>query len=601
MPPTLDLSGATHAKMMVSPPRINLRRATSYNKYDNGPLSSTSSRFNFNHLVFSPPPSPGLPSLSPPLKKPKKGLKGLVRPSRVVRLVFWAVASFLLFYIVTSLIDRVPAATAPSTATDPDGGFEMIGQDHLPDFPTPIVVTDSKGKSRWTVSIPSGYDFPLSIAEYSDLCTECHEVSGPNSFLDVKEAEKAGLLPSPAARAGADSKRGQHGYLVGESEVGAQKPFCEKSMTFVLESQDAGIGRALMMLWTAYGIAQSEGRAFFIDDSRWAYGEYTEIFQPPPVPECRPPPRHEMLPCPRQARHLVASAATAEDVFGPLQSDLTHPGAVDASSQRVAFDLARQGYEALFKLNKDDSAYADGRARELSAKRLVPKTKGKQNGFAIGMHIRRGDRRPLEFQYQNSYVPLDLYAEAARQLLADRYDRSGPSGGEDAAAKAHSFTIVASDDPMVYESDEIAGGGRTHLAQERIKLASKRVLEEAKMERNVMRKFVDDTFGWEGGFFSAMFWNLGVSETVPTHAPKASSSSSRAAPRPSSETIRLRSLVGRAYMMDLAVLADSSDAVVCTVSAMGCRLLAVMMGWEHGIEKGNWVNIDGGYPWMGLA
>lgn len=69
---------------------------------------------------------------------------------------------------------------------------------------------------------------------------------------------------------------------------------------------------------------------------------------------------------------------------------------------------------------------------------------------------------------------------------------------------------------------------------------------------------------------------------------------------PSEQTLRLRSLIGRAYMMDLAVLAGASDQIVCAVSAMGCRLLAVMMGWEDGIEKAGWVNVDGSYGWTGI-
>lgn len=109
-----------------------------------------------------------------------------------------------------------------------------------------------------------------------------------------------------------------------------------------------------------------------------------------------------------------------------------------------------------------------------------------------------------------------------------------------------------------------------------------------------MRKFVDENFGWEGGFFAPMFWNLGLGSS-------GSGKSSSSAPLPSDETIRLRSLIGRAYMMDLAVLAEASDVVVCTVSAAGCRLLAVMMGWENAVEKGNWVNIDGRYAWTAFS
>jgi hypothetical protein len=33
---------------------------------------------------------------------------------------------------------------------------------------------------------------------------------------------------------------------------------------------------------------------------------------------------------------------------------------------------------------------------------------------------------------------------------------------------------------------------------------------------------------------------------------------------------------------------------------MGCRLLAVMMGWERAMEKGGWVNVDGDFGWTGV-
>ncbi|KAH8885203.1 hypothetical protein GQ53DRAFT_810412 [Thozetella sp. PMI_491] len=597
MPPTLDLTRTSHTKMIVSPPRINLRRATSYNKHD-APLSSTSSRFNFNHLVFaSPPPSPGLPSLSPPLKKPKKGIQGFIRPTRVIRLVIWALGSFLIFQVVSLIIQHAPNLSSSSWTSGSQDGYEMVGQDRLPDFPTPVVVTDKRGRAKWTVSIPSNYDFPLSPAQYADVCAKCREVSDrvqalrshshglpqnylsfgsaspDSSFVDVQEAEAAGYLPGRAGREKVLGKQAQGGDVIGESKDGlVEVPVCQRSMTFVLESQDAGMGHSLLTLWTAYGLAQKEGRAFFIDDTRWAYGKYTDIFLPPPIPECRPPPRHEMLPCPRQARHLMASSATFSELLGGLEADMEGSGESDDSLRKALFALAREGHDALFKINKGDAL-------------MVPKTRGKQNGIAIGLHVRRGDRHPFEYQYQNSYIPLDLYTDAARDILEDRFNHTGPRGGEDVAAKEHSFLVLASDDPTVYES-----------AQERIKLASKQAIQSANQDRGVMKKFVDETFGWEGGFFSAMFWNLGVSGM---NSANAKAPGTMAAP--SSETIRLRSLVGRAYMMDLSVLADSSDVVICTVSSMGCRLLAVMMGWEDAVEQGNWVNIDGGYSWMGIS
>jgi hypothetical protein len=421
-----------------------------------------------------------------------------------------------------------------------------------------------------------------------------------HGFIDVQEAQTAGYLPSPTARVGV------------VREEGTEKPVCKKSLTFVLESNDAGLGKTLMMLWTAYGLAQEEGRAFFIDDTRWSYGKYTAIFQPPPDPDCAAPSGHEILPCPRQARHLVASAATADVLYDSFIKDFETSSSEshERALRERQFALARQGYEALFRLNKDDGSYVDSRVRDLLAKRIVPKTRGQRHGLAIGVHIRRGDLHPLEYQYRQSYIPLNVYSETARDMIEARLNRTGPFGAEDKAAKAQSFVVVASDDPMTYESAELAGASR---AQERIQLASKQAIQQKATgtnppDRSVMHKFVDETFGWEGGFFAAMFWNLGTSSRRSTAASASSqavaggaaSASASSLPTPTAETLRLRSLVGRAYMMDLAVLADASDVVVCAVSAVGCRLLAVMMGWESAMEDGNWVNVDGGYGWMGL-
>ncbi|KAJ9157894.1 hypothetical protein NKR23_g463 [Pleurostoma richardsiae] len=607
MPPTLDLSRTTH-KMIVIPPRINLRRAASYTHEKSGPLSATSSRFSFNHLVFSPPPSPGLPQLVPRLRKPSN----TPRPSRVLRLFLWLFGAIFLLYLAVSSIRQgqvIPILAWTRRAHDQ---YEMIGQDDLPDFPTPVVVTNRRGRVKWTVSIPPTYGFPLSIKEYSDVCAKCRDVSqkvyslhntdpsghdaNDRYYVDVREAERAGYLPGTVSQADETTEQGQDGDLLGENKDSlVDAPLCKTSMTYVLESPDAGMGKTLMTLWMAYGLAKKEGRAFFIDDTRWAYGQYTAIFDPPPLPGCRPPPRHEMVPCPRQAHHLVVNAANAADIFGRLVSDADEDG-VKETGQDELFRLAHQGYQALFRLNKMDQEYVFSRVTEHKARtRAAEGTK--HNGMVIGMHMRHGDRHPYEFQYRDSYIPADVYTQRAREILNATYEMRGPHHGEDVVGKQHSLFLLASDDPLVYDLDEFAGARR---AQEQIKLASKAAIQQVNPDRSVMHKFVDETFGWEGGFFAAMFWNLGMSSLSAASA-AAAASQARPVPPPSSEMMRLRSLVGRAYMMDLAVLADASDVVICTVSAMGCRLMAVMMGWESAIEKGRWVNIDGEFGWTGIA
>jgi len=269
------------------------------------------------------------------------------------------------------------------------------------------------------------------------------------------------------------------------------------------------------------------------------------------------------------------------------------PRKMEVYRQKPMFEFARQGYEALFHLSTEDSDYVQKRIQELQNKTLLP-AEQKVNGMIVGIHVRHGDRHPYEFQYKDSYVPLDRYADKARALMHQTFNNSGPDGTQNTIAEAHSLMVVASDDPDVYESDEFSHASR---AQEQIRLASKQHLQTPKPAEGGMRNFVDDNVGWEGGFFAGMFWSLGKPSSVPATAAETPDTSLP----PTQEALRLRELVGRAYLMDLAVLGRGSDKIVCTVSSMGCKLLAVMMGWEKAIEGGGFVNIDGDFDWRGVS
>ncbi|PKS10462.1 hypothetical protein jhhlp_002213 [Lomentospora prolificans] len=593
---------ARHPRMIVSPPRLNLRRAASY-QHEKGPLSSTSSRFNFNHLFFSPPPSPSLPALiSRPKKSPTRA-----RPSRVLRIIAWILSAAFIIYIGTqAILKHIELAGVKLTYIERNSGddeVEIVSGEGLPEFPTPVIVQDAWMRSRWTVSIPRKFGFPLSVSEYAEMPRFCREVQAAvrkqhewtgkeqqplamygqsdSYYIDVREAVKAGLLPGSHSET--EEPEGKQGLEPGNF-VGVNKdsymPECEKSLTVVLETSEAGIGHTLMMMWTFYGIAKEQGRSFFIDDSRWTYGRYTSIFQPPPVPECRPPPRHEMVPCPQQARHLVVSAATARDaLMDSLSTRKGNPAiADDGYARKVLYDFARRGYEALFHLISEDVEYVNSRVESLTSQAFKSKSP------IAGMHIRRGDCHPLEFPYRDSYIPTDIFVDSARSAIKKRFP--DPKSSDDP------FLLVASDDPTVHNSPELTGA---HHAQERIKLASKDAIDKssstADRDRSIMHRFKDEAFGWEGGFFSTMFWNLGLPKgQMGDHETKASG-----------DTIALRAFLARAYLMDLSVLAKASDTVVCAVGTMGCRLLGVMMGWHEIAEGGKWVNIDGDHKWMGLT
>lgn len=540
------------------------------------------------------------------------------RPSRILRLTLYTLicASSLYFLL---FVFRNREAIPEKWPYYSEKDFEMVGQNVFPDFPTPVVVQDSHGRSRWTVSIPPSNSFPLTTEEYSEMSTQCREVSArardlhrgsqsdrtamtsydahdPN-FVDVDEAERMGLLVHPLLQS---HPKKSVGHFVGaDAQSVAGKSVCKSSMTFVLETTDAGLGNTLMMLWTFYGLAKEQGRAFFIDDSRWAYGDFTNIFKPPPGPACRPPPRHQMVPCPFQARHLVVSAMTAKEVFPSLLAQHHRSVGTDDKVQDL-WKLARTGYEALFKINQEDEEYVEDRVLELKGKSRDGVTA--PNAPIIGLHVRRGDRHPIEAQYHTTYIPGAIFQDKAEEL-ADSRSPFVTENSEVDWKRNEPIIVLASDDPTVHDEPEFVS---SYLSQERIQLASKEVTSAKPKKVGNFHHFIEEDFGWEGGFYPPMFWNLGVTRrNNGANAPagvevEEMNEQAKFTAKPTEMTLQLRSLVGRAYIMDLAVLARASDGVVCAVSAMGCRLLGVMMDWEKGVGGGGWVNVDGDYGWTGI-
>lgn len=279
---------------------------------------------------------------------------------------------------------------------------------------------------------------------------------------------------------------------------------------------------------------------------------------------------------------------------GAFNEAFEDPRKMEVYRQKPMFDFARWGFQDLFHLSDEDATYVTKRIFELEAKALLP-AEERTNGTIIGVHVRHGDRHPYEFQYKDSYVPLDRFSNKARELMRQTFNNSGPNGGQNTVAVQHSVMVLASDDPDVYDSEEFSHAAR---AQEQIRLAAKQHIESPKPAAATgMRNFVDESVGWEGGFFSGMFWSLGKPSSVPATAAETPDTMLP----PTQEALRLRELVGRAYLMDLAVLGQGTDKVVCTVSSMGCKLLAVMMGWEKAIDGGGFVNIDGDFDWRGVS
>lgn len=495
------------------------------------------------------------------------------------------ICAFLVFYRVlsSSTCSIVPATSTTSRQYDVIEGAE------------PRVVRGVAGQAKWTISIPRNSSFPLRGDQYAKLCHE-----GQQARDDYVQASRMASVTS-LHRAPSYYAR-DWTYLDVEETHGAAglrdakgTGICDTSLTFVMDTQDASFGRTLLLLWMSYGLAKKEGRAFFVDDTRWPYGKYTSFFKPPPAQSCSAPSAHHIVPYPHQAKHLVVSTATAPWTFGPLFDREFTPRRYDGGRHsKPLFDLLRKGYEDLFELTGEDRNYADDRSLNLRVAADL------HHGSVVGMHIRRGDQHPFEYQFSRDYLPVERYASAMNDVLDRLFQdkvRTLLHRGNGVAAVvdfARSPVLLASDDPDLLSHSDLSHAVspyKVQRSQERIQMATKATLDISNPRRPIREpgsayvKHVDENAGWEGGFFSALFYSLGAIKRSPgedTHE----------MPEPA---MRMRELVGRAYLLDLAVL-GKSDGLVCAVSSAACRILGVMMGWDA-VAEGRWVNVDDGRPW----
>lgn len=598
-------------------PNLSIQSTAQYSQLIPPEQSATSSAFlsptipsRRGLLARSPPPSPSLPSLLP--KHGKKVTPPSQSKMMIKRIVLGLCGlAFVLWIVLRQLYSNTQEAVSYEVENADE--WEMVGGSRLPQEPSAVALQDVNGIMKWTVSIPSNYDFPLLPAQYREICHQSMELSqtlrqeaqASNSFakrmlgyyqedkyyIDVQDAEEQALLPPSKAAGRPKNFVEDEAIKDGISTAGLK--VCERTLTYVMETEDAGFGNTLMRLWMSYGLAKAENRSFFIDDSKWPYGRYSSYFQPPPSPNCLPPPSSHIVPCPHTARHLIVSAATMSSTFGHSFTDeWEDPTKMRVMRQSKIFGLARTGYEALFKLREDDADYVSSRAKELYD---AVKSEG---GISIAMHVRHGDKHPMEYQYQEDYIPLSRYIDTARDIYIDLVESS--SGGilskikrDSPLTTRHTTSkmVLASDDPLVYESPEL--GPNSVRAQDRIVLATKAALEAAQSQGS-KNKWIDEITGWEGGFYRDVFYSLG--QPVGNAGDMDKLSNTEVIPE---SAMKLRELVGRSYLMDLSVL-GKADTVVCTVSSVSCRLLGVMMGWQEAIKGGKWRNVDGEFEWRGI-
>jgi hypothetical protein len=240
-------------------------------------------------LARSPPPSPSLPSLIH-----RHGKKAAPRAGKTMT---WKRAAlglggvvFLVWLVLSQVYGAEQQQQAAQGSWDGDGEeWEMVGGNKLPQEPSAVAVQDAKGKMRWTVSIPAAFEFPLKPEQYAHVCHQSHELAmqvrqdaqktggvarrmlgyyqKDMYFIDVQDAETQGLLPPSRAEGRPKGFVDDDAIASGVATAGLK--VCDKTLTYVLETEETGFGTSLMRLWMAYGLAKAEGRTFFLDDTRW--------------------------------------------------------------------------------------------------------------------------------------------------------------------------------------------------------------------------------------------------------------------------------------------------------------------------------------------
>ncbi|CUS12921.1 unnamed protein product, partial [Tuber aestivum] len=342
--------------------------------------------------------------------KPRRAGSGLTR-GRVLLI------AIVLSSIVWLLLVFQPPASPKPSEIDPASITSV----------EPTMLDYGEGNQKWTWRLPDNLGGLLRPHVYGEMC------------------RAAGRASAAAAGHGGHGGHAHHGYYWVDDhflnprveDEGALRGVCKRSLTYMLDSSDPGLGGMLLGLWSAYGLAMSENRTFFVDDSNWSWGTYATYFLPR-KPSCRPPPPSIVIPCVNQAPHLLVAHSTTSATFGHAFTDFFEDARkMGVQRQHKIFALARSGYEALFRLRLSP---ADEEAVEARKNQLEEEG---GNRKVLAVQIRRGDGKDKAFEWRKTgHVPVSHYADLISSATAN-------AGG-------NATVLLSSDDPEVYSLAEFA-------------------------------------------------------------------------------------------------------------------------------------------------
>ncbi|CAA7268075.1 unnamed protein product [Cyclocybe aegerita] len=385
--------------------------------------------------------------------------------------------------------------------------------------------------------------FPLHPDEYLVECAKMHQ--GYMAHGDYWEISPMGIMDV------------QHPE---QDEIDA---ICSSTITYMLDGT-AGLAADLALMAQAAALARERNRTFFVDDTYWNRGKWTDHFedvraqQLGPQPGCRAPPPDELVACPRTARHWVINSRTAKFHFSHAFSNhYEDPFGHELNRLKPIFESALHSFGSTIIPNAKNMELIHLARTELASFiRDIDSRLGVSGSPYLSVHIRRGDRKTLSYTFPDRKIPLEDYLTA----LKSTWSRLHPQEKD-----AFPVVYLATDSPEAHRQFSEKNEGETFSLHE---AANSRLRDLAS----------------PGEYYQSWFNDLGLQSRI---------------------------IATRGVVVDLALISGlwpernvhSPDAVICAMSSTICTLSAVGLGWDRAfgeIDKmGNpdkegerWVDVD---------
>ncbi|KAI0035156.1 hypothetical protein K488DRAFT_43947 [Vararia minispora EC-137] len=231
----------------------------------------------------------------------------------------------------------------------------------------------------------------------------------------------------------------QGGYWEGKQDVlhRVDAKTCSGTITYMLDGH-VGLLADLGLIAQAAGLAREFNKTFFIDDTYWNRGKWTDYFRDlhhvdaGPEPGCLPPPPEELVACPRTAKHWLINSRTAVYHFGASYHDTFDDPYVQGLTRfKPLYARAQSSFSHTIVPNHATTELIRYARSELAS--MLPDSSVREDAY-VAAHIRQGDRKGVSWAFHNAPVPVSEYATALLPLL-----------------NTTPFVYAASDDPSALD------------------------------------------------------------------------------------------------------------------------------------------------------